>query len=58
MSRKLPDDVLEFFRRHGARGGRIGGKRSLETMTAEERVERARKAGQAAARVRRKSAKT
>jgi hypothetical protein len=28
----------------GAKGGKIGGKRSLETMTAEERSERARKA--------------
>jgi hypothetical protein len=36
--------VLEFFRRQGAKGGRIGGKRSLETMTPEQRSERARKA--------------
>jgi hypothetical protein len=44
MARKLPPEVLEFFRRQGAKGGRIGGKRSLETMTPEERSERARKA--------------
>ena len=36
--------MLEFFRRQGAKGGRIGGKRSLETMTPEQRSERARKA--------------
>ena len=32
------------FRRQGAKGGTIGGKRSLETMTPEQRSERARKA--------------
>ena len=54
---KLPSEVLEFFRRQGRKGGKlggrkgglIGGKRSLQTMTAEERQERARKAGLAAA---------
>jgi len=44
MAKKLPAEVLEFFRRQGAKGGRIGGKRSLETMTPEQRSERARKA--------------
>ena len=29
----------------GRKGGLIGGKRSLETMTPEARIERARKAG-------------
>jgi hypothetical protein len=47
--KRLPDDVLAFFRRTGAKGGKIGGKRSLETMTPEERVERAKKASAAAA---------
>jgi hypothetical protein len=46
--RKLPPEVLEYFRKEGAKGGKIGGKiggkRSLETMTPEERSERARKA--------------
>jgi hypothetical protein len=37
----------------GKRGGKIGGKRSLETMTPEERSERARKASLAAAKKRR-----
>jgi hypothetical protein len=48
MAKKLPPEVLEYFRRMGAKGGRIGGriggKRSLETMTPEQRSERARKA--------------
>jgi hypothetical protein len=44
MAKKLPPEVMEFFRRQGAKGGRIGGKRSLETMTPEQRSERARKA--------------
>jgi hypothetical protein len=43
--RKLPADVLEYFRREGAKGGRIGGKRSLQTMTPAQRTARARKAG-------------
>jgi len=47
--KKLPADVLQFFREQGAKGGRIGGKRSLQTMTAEQRVARARKASRAAA---------
>jgi hypothetical protein len=50
--KKLPPDVLEFFRKQGAKGGKIGGKiggkRSLETMTPAERVARAKKASAAA----------
>jgi hypothetical protein len=48
----LPEEALEFFRKQGARGGRIGGKKSLETMTPEARLERARKASKRAAEVR------
>ncbi|MCX6595026.1 MAG: hypothetical protein NTV70_01500 [Acidobacteria bacterium] len=44
----LPPDVLEYFRMQGAKGGKIGGKRSLETMTPEERTARAKKASAAA----------
>ena len=36
--------TLEFFRQHGARGGKLGGKKSSENMTPEQRTERARKA--------------
>lgn len=46
--KRVPVEVLKFFRAQGAKGGRIGGKRSLETMTPEQRVARAKKASQAA----------
>ena len=50
--KKLPPEVLDFFRKQGAKGGKIGGKiggkRSLETMTPEERSARAKKASDAA----------
>lgn len=55
--KKLPPDVLKFFKDQGAKGGRIGGKRSLQTMTAEQRAARARKASRAAAEARRAKAK-
>jgi hypothetical protein len=44
MAKRLPPAIREFFKKQGAKGGKIGGKRSLETMTAEQRSERARKA--------------
>lgn len=56
MAKKLPAEVLQFFRKQGARGGRIGGKRSLETMTPEQRTARARKASKAAAAARKAKA--
>ena len=40
--------MLDFFRKQGAKGGKIGGKRSLETMTPKERSVRAKKASEAA----------
>jgi hypothetical protein len=50
--KKLLPEVLEYFRKQGAKGGKIGGKiggkRSLETMTPEERSARAKKASAAA----------
>jgi hypothetical protein len=54
---KLPSKVLKFFKEQGAKGGRIGGKRSLTTMTAEQRTARAKKASKAAAEVRKEKAK-
>ena len=57
MAKKLPPDVLAYFREQGAKGGRIGGKRSLETMTPAQRVARAKKASAAAAAARKRSAK-
>jgi hypothetical protein len=40
------------MREIGRKGGKVGGKRSLETMTAAERSARAKKASEAAARKR------
>jgi hypothetical protein len=55
--KKLPSDVLAFFKEQGAKGGRIGGRRALETMTPAQRVARAKKASAAAAAARRRAAK-
>ena len=44
MAKKLPAEALEFFRKQGSKGGKIGGRRAAESMTPEQRVERARKA--------------
>ena len=55
--KKLPPDVLKFFKEQGAKGGRIGGKRALETMTPEERTARAKKASKFAAAARKAKAK-
>ncbi|HWQ55916.1 MAG TPA: hypothetical protein VN442_19665 [Bryobacteraceae bacterium] len=44
MAKKLPPDALDFFRKQGAKGGKIGGKKRLDTITPERRSEIARKA--------------
>jgi hypothetical protein len=49
FSKKL---ISEVMRQLGRKGGKIGGKRSLETMTPEERSARAKKASLAAAKKR------
>jgi hypothetical protein len=54
--KRLPPEVLKFFRKQGAKGGKIGGKRSLETMTPAERTARAKKAAATSAAVRTKKA--
>jgi hypothetical protein len=41
--------ISQVMRELGSKGGKIGGKRSLETMTPEERSARAKKASLAAA---------
>ena len=48
-SKKLISQVMSEM---GRKGGKIGGKRSLETMTPEERTARAKKASEAAAKKR------
>ena len=49
----LPDDVLDYFRTHGAKGGR----KSAAALTRAQRIERATKASKAAAAVRTRKAK-
>ena len=49
LSKKLISEVMSQI---GRKGGKIGGKRSLETMTPEERTARAKKAAMAAAKKR------
>jgi hypothetical protein len=53
MTKSLSPEMAEFFRDSGRKGGKIGGKRSLQTMTAEQRRERAKKAAAASAEARR-----
>lgn len=45
------------MREMGRKGGKIGGKRSLETMTPEQRVARAKKAADAAVAARKRKKK-
>jgi len=49
MDAKTRAIFRKIMREIGAKGGKIGGKRSLETMTPEERSARAKKAAMAAA---------
>jgi hypothetical protein len=49
VDKKTKAIFSEIMREIGRKGGKIGGKRSLETMTPEERSARARKASLAAA---------
>ena len=43
---------LEFYKRHGSVGGKIGGKRRALALTAQQRTDIARKAGLASGRAR------
>ena len=56
MAKKLPPDVVAFFRMQGARGGKIGGKLSWAALTAAERSARAKKASVKGVAARRKNA--
>jgi hypothetical protein len=59
--KKLPPDVLEYFRSEGSKGGKlggsVGGKIAAAGMTSEERIARARKASAAAAAARKQRRK-
>jgi hypothetical protein len=52
VDKKMKALFSEIMREIGRKGGKIGGKRSLETMTPEERSARAKKASLAAAKKR------
>jgi hypothetical protein len=52
MKGELPEEVLEFFRQHGRKGGKLSGKARLSKMTAEQRKAVAKRAAAASAKVR------
>ncbi len=54
---RMPMEVIEFFKESGRKGGKIGGKRRVETTTPEQRTEWAKKAAAASAKVRSAKAK-
>jgi hypothetical protein len=53
MARKIPPKALAYLQSLGKRFGSLGGKTAAKNMTAGERLARARKASDAAARKRR-----
>lgn len=55
-SKKLPAEVMAFFRAQGAKGGKIGGSLSWASLTPAERSARAKKASVAGVAARRKNA--
>jgi len=56
MIKKPAKDITEFFRQAGRISGKLGGKRSLQTLSAEQRSERAKKTEAASAQVQRSGA--
>ncbi len=52
MAKRMPKEVAEYLTKMGQKYGKLRGKKSLETMTAEERSTRAKKASLAAAKKR------
>jgi hypothetical protein len=56
MKKAIPDELLEFFRKHGAKGGKLSGEARMTKLTPEQRSEIARKAAAASAAVRSKKA--
>ena len=44
MVKKLPPEVLDYFRKQGAKGGKIGGKIRAKKLSAAQRKEIAQKA--------------
>jgi hypothetical protein len=54
---RYPEDVVEFFRTQGKKGGKLSGKARLEKLTPEQRSAIAKKAAKASAKVRTAKAK-
>jgi hypothetical protein len=52
MAKRMPPEVLEYLREQGKKFGSQGGKQSARNMTPEERSARAKKASEAAAKIR------
>jgi hypothetical protein len=50
--KKLPEEVLEYFRKQGQKGGKKSAKARMKLLTPEERSAIARKAGAASIKVR------
>jgi hypothetical protein len=57
MAKRMDPAVRAYLQGIGKKGGTIGGKRSLDTMTPEDRRARASHAGRVSAAVRRVKAK-
>jgi hypothetical protein len=47
MKAKMPPAVLEYFRKEGVKGGKIGAKKRMEVLTPEQRAEIASNAARA-----------
>jgi hypothetical protein len=41
---KLPPEVLEYFKKQGSKGGKLGGSKAWENLTPEQRSARAKHA--------------
>jgi hypothetical protein len=54
MAKRLSEDALDYFRKQGAKGGKLGGAKSWSNLTKAERSARATKASKAAAAARTK----
>lgn len=57
MAKRMPDDVREYFRAQGSKGGKLGGAKSWAKLTKTERSARATKASKAAVAKRAETAK-
>jgi len=52
MAKRIPPEVLEYLKALGKTYGKLGGKKSAQNLTKEERSARAKKASLAAAKKR------